>query len=209
MWQERREGRTESGRRERCVQVYPRIWATANTTKQDDIIASSNMSLYIEIPVNNTMAITYKTKIGHAHLKVRDLQRSIDFYTRFLGLDVTEVVGNQYAFLTAGTYHHEIALQNVVPDAPRPPARGIGLYHVAFEVPDKHSFALAFKALDEEGIPVLAVDHYISWAMYFDDPDGNGLEIYWDTRTKPGGRQLWYGDNAPLDIEIILAALAE
>ena len=55
----------------------------------------------------------------------------------------------------------------------------------------------------------VAVDHYISWAMYFDDPDGNGLEIYCDTRTQPGGRQLWHGDNAPLENETILAALAE
>ena len=70
------------------------------TNLQDDIMASRNLSLFIEILVNNRMAIAYKTKIGHAHLKVRDLQRSIDFYTRFLGLEVTEVVGNLYAFLT-------------------------------------------------------------------------------------------------------------
>jgi len=158
---------------------------------------------------NNSMATAYKTKIGHAHLKVRDLRRSIDFYTRFLGLEVTEVVGNHYAFLTSGACHHEIALQNVGPDAPHPPARGTGLYHVAFEVPDKRSFALAYHAIHEAEIPVVAVDHYISWAMYFDDPDGNGLEIYCDTRTQPGGRQLWHGDNAPLEKETILAAIAE
>ncbi len=159
--------------------------------------------------MKNRMAVAYKTKIGHAHLKVRDLRRSIDFYRRFLGLEETEVVGNHYAFLTAGAYHHEIALQNVGADAPKPPARGTGLYHVAFEVPDKRSFALAYRALHEAGIPVAAVDHYISWAMYFDDPDGNGLEIYWDTRTEPGGRALWHGDNAQLEDETILAALAE
>jgi catechol 2,3-dioxygenase len=159
--------------------------------------------------VKNTMAIAYKTKIGHAHLKVRDLQRSIDFYRRFLGLDVTEVVGNHYAFLTSGSFHHEIALQNVGPDAPKPQSRGTGLYHVAFEVPDKRSFALAYRTLREVGITVSAVDHYISWAMYFDDPDGNGLEIYWDTRNESGGRRLWHGDNAPLEDETILAVLAE
>src|SRR5436309_8665371 len=172
-------------------------------------MAARNLSLFFEIPVNYRMAIDYKTQIGHAHLKVRDLQRSIDFYTRFLGLDVTEVVSNHYAFLTAGTYHHEIALQNVGLDAPQPAARGTGLYHVAFEVADKRSFALAYRALHEAGIPVVAVNHYISWAMYFDDPDGNGLEIYWDTRAEPGGRHLWHGDNAPLEDETILAALAE
>ena len=155
------------------------------------------------------MAAEYKTKIGHAHLKVRDLQRSIDFYTRFFALDVKEVVGNHYAFLTGGAVHHEIALQNVGSDAPNPPARGTGLYHIAFEVPDQRSFALAYRTLREAGIVVLAVDHFISWAMYFDDPDGNGLEIYWDTRNEPGGRALWHGENAPIDDETILAALAE
>jgi catechol 2,3-dioxygenase len=172
-------------------------------------MAARNLSLFFGIPVNNRMAIAYKTKIGHAHFKVRDLQRSIDFYMRFLGLRVTEVVSDHYAFLTAGTYHHEIALQNVGPDAPHPPSRGTGLYHVAFDVPDKHSFALAYRILHEAGIPVVVMDHYISWAMYFDDPDGNGLEIYRDTRTKPGGRPLWHGDNAPLENETILAVLAE
>lgn len=153
--------------------------------------------------------MTYKTKIGHTHLKVRDLQRSIDFYTRFLGLHVTEIVGNLYAFLTAGMYHHEIALQQVGPNAPHPPANGTGLYHVAFEVPDKRSFADAYLALTESGVPVATVDHYISWAMYFDDPDGNGLEIYWDTRDQPGGRQLWRGENEPLEAQTILAPLVE
>jgi len=152
--------------------------------------------------------MAYTAKIGHAHLKVRDLDRSVAFYTRFLALRETERVGNIYAFLAGGAYHHEIALQRVGPDAPSPPARGTGLYHVAFEVPDRRSFAEAYRALTEEGIAVAPVDHYISWALYFDDPDGNGLEIYWDTRREPGGRQLWRGENAPLDAATILAALS-
>lgn len=151
----------------------------------------------------------YSTKIGHAHLKVRNLQRSIDFYTRFLALHVTEQVEDAYVFLTSGAFHHEIALQNVGPNAPHPPAHGTGLYHVAFEVPDERSFAAAYRALTEAGVAVATVDHYISWAMYFDDPDGNGLEIYWDTRGEAGGHQLWRGDNAPLLEETILAALSE
>jgi catechol 2,3-dioxygenase len=150
----------------------------------------------------------YSTKIGHAHLKVRDLQRSIDFYTRFLALHVTEQVDDAYVFLTGGGFHPEIALQYVGPGAPHPPAHGTGLYHVAFEVPDKRSFAAAYRALTGAGVAVATVDHYISWAMYFDDPDGNGLEIYWDTRAEAGGRQLWRGDNAPLLEETILAALS-
>lgn len=150
------------------------------------------------------MAREYTTKIGHAHLKVRSLDRAIDFYTRYLGLHLTERVGDNYAFLTTGTYHHEIALQQVGPNAPQPPAHATGLYHVAFEVPDKHAFASAYKTLTESGISVASVDHFISWAMYFDDPDGNGLEIYWNTRNEPGGRQLWHGENAPLEPATIL-----
>ena len=154
------------------------------------------------------MPNTYTTKIGHAHLKVRDLDRAIDFYTRFLGMHLTERVDNHYAFLTSGPFHHEIALQQVGPNAPAPPAHGTGLYHVAFEVPDRRAFAEAYRTLTGAGIPVAPVDHFISWAMYFDDPDGNGLEIYSDSRTMPGGRPLWHGENAPLSEETILAELS-
>jgi catechol 2,3-dioxygenase len=153
------------------------------------------------------MAEEYITRIGHAHLKVRDLARSVEFYARFLKLRLTEQVDDRYVFLTGGTFHHEIALQRVSAIAPSPPADGTGLYHVAFEVPDKRSFALAYRELTDAGIIVATVDHYISWAMYFDDPDGNGLEIYFDTRHEPGGHPLWEGHNAPLDETTILAAL--
>jgi catechol 2,3-dioxygenase len=68
----------------------------------------------------------YSTKIGHAHLKVRNLQGAIDFYTRFLALRVTEQVEDAYVFLTGGAFHHEIALQNVGPNAPHPPTHGTG-----------------------------------------------------------------------------------
>lgn len=149
----------------------------------------------------------YTTKIGHAHLKVRDLDRSIAFYTRFLALRETERVADHYAFLTGGDLHHEIALQHVGPDAPAPPQHGTGLYHVAFEVPTRRAFAEAYAALTQAGISVATVDHRISWAMYFDDPDGNGLEIYWDTRTEPDGASLWQGVNRPLPPADILAAL--
>ncbi len=151
----------------------------------------------------------YRTKIGHAHLKVRDLDRAIEFYTRFFDLHVVERVGNAYVFLSGGDFHHEIALQNVGSDAPQPSSYGVGLYHVAFEVPDKRSFTLAYRALKEAGVSVGAVDHLISWAMYFDDPDGNGLEIYWDTRQEPGGEELWHGRNVPLPDEKIFSALQE
>jgi catechol 2,3-dioxygenase len=151
----------------------------------------------------------YTTTIGHAHLKVRDLDRAVAFYERFLNLHVTERVGDLYVFMTGGDLHHELALQRVAADAPAPVPHGVGLYHVAFEVPDKRAFAEAFQALREADVSVGAVDHFISWAMYFDDPDGNGLEIYCDTRHAPGGKPLWRGENADLTPEQVLAARAE
>lgn len=150
---------------------------------------------------------SYHTKLGHAHLKVRDLARAIEFYTRFFNLHVVERIGDHYVFLTGGQMHHELALQAVGPNAPSSHPQGVGLYHIAFEVPDRSAFAQAYKALREAGIAVGTVDHLISWAMYFDDPDGNGLEIYVDTRRAAEGQALWHGQNAPLPAAKILAAL--
>lgn len=149
----------------------------------------------------------YTAKIGHAHLKVRDLDRAVAFYERFLKLGVKERVANHYVFLTGSAFHHEIALQRVAPSAPSPAPQGVGLYHVAFEVPSKRDFAAAYATLVDAGISVATVDHFISWAMYFDDPDGNGLEIYCDTRGEPDGRPLWGGDNIELPPEKVLAEL--
>jgi catechol 2,3-dioxygenase len=153
------------------------------------------------------LELRYKTKLGHVHLKVRDLDCAIEFYTRFLSVHLVERVGDAYAFLTGGEFHHEIALQNDGAKAPAPPPNGTGLYHVAFEVPHREAFARAYQTLIEAGISVAAVNHLISWAMYFEDPDGNGLEIYWDTRREPRGEELWRGVNVPLEPGDILLAL--
>lgn len=149
----------------------------------------------------------YHTVIGHAHLKVRDLARSVDFYTRFFDLRVTEELPGAFAFLSGGAMHHELALQEAGPDASPPNLNGIGLYHVAFEVPDQRSFAQAYNTVTKAGVPAAAVDHGISWAMYFSDPDGNGLEIYWDTRREPQGKARWDGRSLPLGAVHILSAL--
>ncbi|MBA3533558.1 MAG: VOC family protein [Ardenticatenales bacterium] len=149
----------------------------------------------------------YQTKLGHVHLKVKSLDRAIEFYTRYLSLDLIERVGTQFAFLSTNEMHHELALQEVGPHAPAPPPYGIGLYHIAFEVADQEALALAYHALTEAGIPISAVDHHISWALYFADPDGNGLEIYWDTRKEPGGAPLWKGETTPLTEERLLGVL--
>lgn len=149
-----------------------------------------------------------QTRIGHAHLKVRNIERALAFYTGFLGLREVERVGDQYAFLTAGGMHHEIALQNVGPHAPLPSPYGVGLYHIAFELPDKAALAEVYVALREAGVEVAPVDHLISWAIYFADPDGNGLELYCDTRHEPGGTDLWCGRNLPLSDERLRAEIA-
>jgi catechol 2,3-dioxygenase len=155
------------------------------------------------------MGTMYQTIVSHVHLKVSNLDRAIAFYTRFFQLTVVERVGNDYAFLTGSAVHHEIALQNVGTGAPPPHPSGIGLYHVAFEVPDRHSLALAYQTLRDADVSVALVDHLISWALYFTDPDDNGLELFWDTRQERGGRTLWRGENIPLAEETLLAVLTE
>jgi catechol 2,3-dioxygenase len=153
------------------------------------------------------MKPTYTTKLGHAHLKVRDLQRSVDFYTKFLGLAITETVDDHYAFLTTNDLHHEIALQKVAADAAQPGRYDVGLYHVAFEVKNKRAFAEAYQTLTNAGVQVGPVDHHISWAMYFKDPDGNGIEIYCDTRGEKDGATLWKGINVELSHDKIMKSL--
>jgi catechol 2,3-dioxygenase len=81
--------------------------------------------------------------------------------------------------------------------------------YFAFEVPDRSSLALAYQTLRDAEISVALVGHLISWALYFSDPDGNGLELFWGTRQEPGGRALWRGENIPLAEETLLAALPE
>lgn len=145
--------------------------------------------------------------IGHAHLKVRNLERSIDFYTQFLDLTIREQVDNRWAFLSGTDVHHELALQEVGADAPLPSRWHVGLFHIAFEVPTRMALARYFHRLVERDVPVVAVDHRISWAVYFGDPDGNGLELYCDTRGDDDGAERWEGVDRPLSAERLLAAL--
>jgi catechol 2,3-dioxygenase len=138
------------------------------------------------------------TALGHVHLKVRDVDRAVAFYRDVLGLDVTERTGN-YAFLSYGDRHHDVALQGVGADADGP-GRGVGLYHAAFEVPDADALRATHRRLRERGVAVSPVDHGISKALYFDDPDGNGLEVYLDTRDERD-REEWRGENSRFDPE--------
>ncbi|MFC4449130.1 VOC family protein [Halorussus aquaticus] len=140
--------------------------------------------------------MSHATELGHVHLKVRDVDRAVEFYRDVLGLDVNERVGN-YVFLSWGDKHHDVALQGLGPDAPGP-GRGVGLYHAAFEVEDAQALRETDRRLRERGVEVASVDHGISEALYFDDPDGNGLEVYLDTR-EANDRSEWRGENEPFD----------
>lgn len=151
----------------------------------------------------------FKAHLGHVQVKVRNLDRAIAFYVHFLGLTLVERVGNVYAFLSSGSAHHELALQNVGMEAPAVHDNAVGLAHVAFDVADVGAFATAYKALIEAGVPVVAIDHLIAWSLNFHDPDNNGVEISWDTRHLPGRSDRWQGRDLPLSPEKILAVLAE
>lgn len=134
--------------------------------------------------------------LGHVHLKVRDLERALSFYREVFDLDVTERQG-RYAFLSWGEHHHDVALQAVGADAPGP-ADGVGLYHAAVEADSLDRLKEVHERLQDRGVDVAPVDHGISKALYFSDPDGNGLELYVDTRESHDGNE-WRGQNRRFD----------
>jgi catechol 2,3-dioxygenase len=121
-------------------------------------------------------------RIGHAHLKVSDLQRSLEFYCGVLGFTLTQRMGSQAAFVSAGGYHHHLGLNTWESQGgPPPPPGTTGLYHVAILYPNRRALAVALKRLLEAGVALDgASDHGVSEALYLRDPDDNGLELYWD-----------------------------
>jgi catechol 2,3-dioxygenase len=122
------------------------------------------------------------TDIGHVHLKVADLERSVAFYRDVLGFEVTRRVRNEAAFLSAGGYHHHIGLNTWDSlGASPPPRKSTGLYHFAIRYPSRAALARALRALFVRRYPLEgASDHGVSEAIYLRDPDGNGVELYWD-----------------------------
>lgn len=151
-----------------------------------------------------------QTRIGHVHLKVADLDRAIAFYRDVLGFSVTQRYGAQAAFLGAGGYHHHIGL-NTWQSAGAPPAPSghPGLYHTAILYPDRRALAQALTRALAAGVALDgAADHGVSEAVYFRDPDGNGIEIYRD-RDPADWPRLHDGSlamvNAPLDLNALLA----
>ena len=123
-----------------------------------------------------------RLSIGHVHLKVADLDRATAFYRDVIGLDVTQRYGAQAVFLSAGGYHHHVGLNTWESLGGRPPAAGTtGLYHVAFLYPTKVELARAVRRVLDRTVRLEgAADHGVSLAIYLRDPDGNGVELYWD-----------------------------
>ena len=143
------------------------------------------------------------TIIGHVHLKVADLDRAVAFYRDVLGFDLTTRLGAQAAFLSAGGYHHHIGLNTWESAGGSPPPPGTtGLYHFAVRFPTRRALAEALLRLIEVRYPIEgASDHGVSEAIYLRDPDGNGIELYWD---RP--REEWPHDRDG-DLEMFTAAL--
>ena len=154
------------------------------------------------------------TRIGHIHLKVADLERSIKFYVEALGFELISRMGQQAAFLSAGGYHHHIGLNTWESAGGQPPAPGTtGLYHYAILVPTRKELARTLRRLSDYNWPIDgAADHGVSEAIYLADPDGNGIEIYAD---RP--RDKWVLDSdgkpkmytRPLDLDSLLAEIED
>jgi catechol 2,3-dioxygenase len=156
------------------------------------------------------MTIDPRVDVGHVHLKVSDIDRALAFYRDVLGFEVQQRMGDQAAFLSAGGYHHHIGLNTwESKGGSAPPPGTTGLYHVAIRYPTRASLADALGRLVEARVPLSgASDHGVSEALYLRDPDGNGIELYWDRPEEDWPRA---GDgsvamfSAPLDVEALLA----
>ena len=155
-----------------------------------------------------------ETRIGHVHLKVADLERALHFYRDILGFEVTQRYGSQAAFVSAGGYHHHIGLNTWESRGGTPPPPGhTGLYHTAILYPNRLELARALARLVEAKYPISgASDHGVSEAIYLDDPDGNGVELYrdraksdWDY-DKNGNLEMKTG---ALDLQALLAELEQ
>lgn len=148
-------------------------------------------------------------RIGHAHLKVADLDRALAFYCGVLGFELKQRYGGEAAFLAAGDYHHHIGLNTWQSKGGSQPARGTtGLFHVAILYPTRAALADALRRLVEAHVPLDgASDHGVSQALYLRDPDGNGLELYWDRDPKDWPRAAdgkLDMDTLPLDLAALL-----
>lgn len=166
------------------------------------------------VNTNPVYTIPAQTRIGHVHLKVTDLEKSLAFYVGLLGFELTSRYGEDAAFISAGGYHHHIGLNVWYSKAGSPaPRNAPGLFHTAILYPSRKDLAIIYKRLLDAGYPLTgAADHGVSEALYLDDPDKNGVELYWDRPKKqwphsPGGALTMY--TRPLDLDELLRELPE
>jgi len=153
-----------------------------------------------------------QTKVGHIHLKVADIQRSLGFYRDLLGFEVMSWYGKQAVFLSAGGYHHHIGLNTWHSEGQSPsPRHHAGLYHVAFLYPTRKDLAQILRKIIDAHYPIIgASDHGVSEAIYLEDPDMNGVELYCD---RPKNEWNFNSDgtlemvNKPLNQEDLLSTL--
>jgi catechol 2,3-dioxygenase len=132
--------------------------------------------------MNSDYKVPGQARIGHVHLKVANIERALDFYRGLLGFELTTMYGDQAAFISAGGYHHHIGLNTWhSKDAPPATKEGVGLYHTAILYPTRKDLAFIYDRLRRAYYPLTgASDHGVSEALYLNDPDGNGVELYWD-----------------------------
>lgn len=162
--------------------------------------------------MNGDYTIPASTRIGHVHLKVSDLERSLEFYCGLLGFELTTRYGSQAAFVSAGGYHHHIGLNTWHSEGASPaPVDGVGLYHTAIVYPTRKDLATILSRLVQADYPLTgASDHGVSEALYLDDPDKHGVELYWDRPkelwpSKPDGSLEMY--TRSLDLQGLLREL--
>ena len=158
------------------------------------------------------MTIDPRVEIGHVHLKVADIDRALEFWSGVLGFELQQRLGDQAAFVSAGGYHHHIGLNTWESRGGSPPPRNTtGLYHVAIRYPDRRTLADALRRVVAAGIPLQgASDHGVSEAIYVQDFDGNGVELYRDRPSEEWPRE---SDGSlsmvlrPLDLDALLREL--
>ncbi len=156
--------------------------------------------------------IPAQTNIGHVHLKVAELKRSLEFYCGLLGFELTMMYGDNAAFISAGGYHHHIGLNTWYSKGLQPaPVRAVGLFHTAIVYPTRKDLACIYNRLLQKNYPLTgAANHGVSEALYLNDPDENGVELYWDRPKeqwpKKEGGNLDMFTNA-LDLENLLKEL--
>lgn len=158
------------------------------------------------------MSIHSKVKIGHVHLTVSNLNKSLEFYNKLLGFEISTRFGDSAVFLSAGGYHHHIGLNTWQGEGiPPQPVGYSGLYHFAILYPERYELAKVVKKLNENKYPLEgASDHGVSEAIYLRDPDNIGVELYWDRpksawpKDKNGNISMY---TEPLDLEDLLHEL--